>query len=100
MLISKFRAKFGKDHPDLKNYIDNEVGRFMTANRLTESNLKELDEKIGLEKYNLEKKEAIKADRAAQRALEDAKSQTSNVQKSRPETAKVKKADNFDDLRS
>ena len=25
MLISKFRAKFGKDHPDLKNYIDNEV---------------------------------------------------------------------------
>ena len=35
------------------------------------SNLKELDEKIGLEKYNLEKKLAIKADRAAQRTLED-----------------------------
>ena len=43
----------------------------MNANRLTESNLKELDEKIGLEKYNLEKKLAIKADRAAQRALAD-----------------------------
>jgi len=43
----------------------------MTANRLTESNLKELDEKIGLEKYNLEKKLAIKADRAAQRTLGD-----------------------------
>jgi hypothetical protein len=81
MLISKFRAKFGKDHPDLKNYIDNEVQRFMSANRLTESNLKELDEKIGLEKYNLERKLAIKADRAAQRALEDGKSQTSNLKK-------------------
>ena len=81
MHISKFRAKFGKDHPDLKNYIDNEVGRFMTANRLTETNLKELDEKIGLEKYNIEKKAAIKADRLAQRALDDGKSQTSNVRK-------------------
>ena len=81
MLISKFRAKFGKDHPDLKNYIDNEVQRFMSANRLTESNLKELDEKIGLEKYNLERKLAIKADRAAQRALDDGKSQTSNLKK-------------------
>jgi hypothetical protein len=81
MLISKFRAKFGKDHPDLKNYIDNEVQRFMSANRLTESNLKELDEKIGLEKYNLERKLAIKADRAAQRALDDGKSQTSNIKK-------------------
>jgi len=100
MLISKFRAKFGKDHPDLKNYIDNEVQRFMTANRLTESNLKELDEKIGLEKYNLDKKIAIKADRAAQRAFEDGKSQTSNVRKQRPETAVVKKADNLEDLRS
>ena len=83
------------------DHIDNEVGRFMTANRLTETNLKELDEKIGLEKYNLDKKAAIKADRAAQRALDDAKSQTSNVRKQRPETAVVKKADNgFDDLRS
>ena len=81
MLISKFRAKFGKDHPDLKNYIDNEVQRFMSANRLTETNLKELDEKIGLEKYNLERKLAIKADRAAQRALDDGKSQTSNIKK-------------------
>jgi hypothetical protein len=53
----------------------------MSANRLTESNLKELDEKIGLEKYNLERKLAIKADRAAQRALDDGKSQTSNIKK-------------------
>ena len=72
----------------------------MSANRLTETNLKELDEKIGLERYNLEKKAAIKADRAAQMALKDGKSQTSEIRKQRPETAAVKRADNFDDLKS
>ena len=46
----------------------------MSANRLTEGNLKELDEKISLEKFNIEKKAAIKADRAAKLDLADTKS--------------------------
>lgn len=71
----------------------------MSANRLTESNLKELDEKIGIEKFNLEKKAAIKADRAAKLDLADTKSQTSNIKKQRPETAQPKK-DTYDDLKS
>lgn len=97
MLISKFQSKFGKEHPDLKSYIDNEVQRFMSANRLTESNLKELDERICLEKFNIEKKAAIKADRAAKLELADGKSETSKVNKNRPETAKK---DTYDDLKS
>lgn len=51
MLISKFRNKYGKTNEGLTNYIDNQVGQFMNANRLTETNLKELDEKIQKEKY-------------------------------------------------
>ena len=45
MLISKFRNKYGKN-TGIQTYIDNEVAKFMNANRLTETNLKELDEKI------------------------------------------------------
>ena len=36
----------------------------MSANRLTETNLKELDQKILKEKSTIEKKEAIRAQRA------------------------------------
>ena len=46
MLVSKFRNKYGKTNANLSNYIDNQVGNFMNANRLTETNLKDLDEKI------------------------------------------------------
>lgn len=46
MLITKFRNKYGKTNEGLTNYIDNQVGQFMNANRLTETNLKDLDEKI------------------------------------------------------
>ena len=99
MLISKFQSKFGKEHPDLKSYIDNEVQRFMSANRLTETNLKDLDQRICTEKFNIEKKAAIKADRAAKLDLADAKSETSKANKNRPQTA-VPKKDTYDDLKS
>jgi hypothetical protein len=67
----------------------------LNANRLTESNLADLDQKIQMEKYNREKREAIKNDRKAQ---DDAMSRTSKVQSIRPSTAKPK--GNLDDLRS
>lgn len=46
MLITKFMTKYGENNEKLQAYIDNEVNRFITANRLTESNLRDLDEKI------------------------------------------------------
>ena len=63
MLITKFMTKYGDKNEKLQAYIDNEVNRFITANRLTEGNLRDLDEKIQLEKYNQEKKAAIMKDR-------------------------------------
>ena len=59
MLITKFRSKYGQGNDSLQQYIDNEVLRFLNSNRLTETNLKGLDEKIQLEKYTREKKQAI-----------------------------------------
>ena len=56
-------TKYGDKNEKLQAYIDNEVNRFITANRLTEGNLRDLDEKIQLEKYNQEKKAAIMKDR-------------------------------------
>ena len=81
MLISKFRNKYGKTNEGLTNYIDNQVGQFMNANRLTETNLKELDEKIQKEKYTQDKKAAIRADR---KAKDETMSKTSEVKKARP----------------
>lgn len=46
MLIHKFKLKYGDK---AEAYINNEVGKFLSNNRLTEENLKKLDEKIGKE---------------------------------------------------
>ena len=59
MLITKFKNKYGQGDGNLQSYIDNEVLKFLNSNRLTETNLKSLDEKIQLEKYTREKKAAI-----------------------------------------
>lgn len=91
MLITKFRNKYGQGNTDLQAYIDNEVQRFLNSNRLTENNLKQLDEKIQLEKYTREKKEAILAER---RGDEDAKSRVSE----RPQTAASRKG--YEDMKS
>ena len=45
MLVNKFKLKYG-NKPNLNNFIDNEVQRFLAKDRLTEGNLKGLDSKI------------------------------------------------------
>ena len=45
MLVNKFKLKYG-GKPNLGNYIDNEVNKFLANDRLTETNLKNLDQKI------------------------------------------------------
>lgn len=46
MLTTKFLKKYGQNNKELQNYIDSQVKTFMSANRLTETNLRDLDEKI------------------------------------------------------
>ena len=43
MLINKFRLKYG-NKPNISTYIDNEVKKFLANDRLTEGNLKNLDQ--------------------------------------------------------
>ena len=45
LLINKFKVKYG-DKPNIAAYIDNEVQKFLKNDRLTEDNLKKLDDKI------------------------------------------------------
>jgi hypothetical protein len=59
MLIHKFKLKYGNK---AEAYINNEVGKFLSNNRLTEENLKKLDEKIGKESDARNKKEEVLAD--------------------------------------
>lgn len=67
MLINKFKLKYG-DKAVLGKYIENEVQKFLTNDRLTEANLKNLDSKIGKEANNRDKKSAILADVRSQRS--------------------------------
>ena len=59
MLIHKFKLKYGDK---AEAYINNEVGKFLSNNRLTEENLKKLDEKIGKEADLRAKKQDVLAD--------------------------------------
>lgn len=60
LLVNKFRNKYGIDKkPHLQAYINNEVNKFLANERLTEDNLKQLDDKIAREADNRERKEAI-----------------------------------------
>ena len=59
MLIHKFKLKYGNK---AEQYINNEVGKFLSNNRLTEENLKKLDEKIGKEADTRNKKEDVLQD--------------------------------------
>jgi len=45
LLVNKFKLKYG-DKPAISKYIDNEVQKFLKNDRLTEDNLKKLDERI------------------------------------------------------
>lgn len=68
MLINKFKLKYG-DKSVLSKFIENEVTKFLTNDRLTEANLKNLDSKIGREADNRDKKSAILADVRSQRSV-------------------------------
>jgi hypothetical protein len=66
LLVNKFRLKYAQDqekHPNLQNYINNEVSKFISNERLTEDNLKHLDDKIAKEADTRDRKEAILEDR-------------------------------------
>lgn len=62
LLINKFKVKYG-DKPTLSKYIDNEVQKFLKNDRLTEENLKRLDEKILKEAELRGKREELLDDR-------------------------------------
>jgi hypothetical protein len=68
MLINKFKLKYG-EKPNLNKFIENEVQKFLTNDRLTEANLKNLDSKIGKEADNRDKKSAILAEVRSQRSV-------------------------------
>ena len=65
LLMNKFKLKYGKNEK-MQGYIDNEVAKFLKNDRLTEENLKNLDEKIQKESYLRDKKEAILDERKSQ----------------------------------
>jgi len=67
LLINKFKVKYG-DKPQLAKYIDNEVGKFLKNDRLTEENLKKLDDKILKESELRDKKEELLDDRRSNRS--------------------------------
>ena len=62
LLVNKFKLKYGKN-TNIAAYIDNEVGKFLKNDRLTEDNLKKLDDKISKECDVREKQGAILDDR-------------------------------------
>lgn len=68
MLVNKFKLKYGKNSANLASYIDNEVTRFLKNDRLTEDNLKRLDDKIMKESELRDKAGAILDDRKSERA--------------------------------
>ena len=56
MLITKFKKKYSDKNGEIQGFINKEVQNFMTQNRLTETNLAELDDKIKLEVAAAEKR--------------------------------------------
>jgi hypothetical protein len=67
MLINKFKLKYG-DKPQIAKYIDNEVDKFLKNDRLTEDNLKRLDNKILKESELRDKRDMIMDDRKTQKS--------------------------------
>jgi hypothetical protein len=67
-LINKFKVKYGDKGPGLAKYIDNEVAKFLKNDRLTEDNLKRLDDRILKESEVRDRKDAILDDRKSQKS--------------------------------
>ncbi len=78
LLVNKFKLKYG-NRPTIANYIDNEVAKFLKNDRLTEDNLKKLDEKISKETDIRDKKEAILAERRSEKGDHEVRSQASKA---------------------
>jgi hypothetical protein len=53
----------GLNKPNLQGYIDNEVIKFLSNDRLSEDNLKRLDDKICREAFSRDRRDAIMDDR-------------------------------------
>lgn len=68
LLINKFKVKYGDKGPQLAKYIDNEVQKFLKNDRLTEDNLKKLDDRILKESELRDKKDVILDDHKSQKA--------------------------------
>lgn len=68
LLINKFKVKYGDKGASLAKYIDNEVQKFLKNDRLTEDNLKKLDERILKESELRDKKDAILDDHKSQKS--------------------------------
>lgn len=66
LLINKFKLKYG-NKPNVSANIDNEVNKFLKNDRLTEENLRRLDEKIAKESALRDKKEAIIDERMSEK---------------------------------
>lgn len=69
LLINKFKVKYSEKGTDLAKYIDNEVSKFLKNDRLSEDNLKKLDQRI-LKECELrgrkdDRKNSVDAPRAA-----------------------------------
>jgi len=62
LLVTKFKGKYGGTG-SIARYIENEVQKFLTTDRLTEANLKKLDAKIAAEADKKERQSLILDDR-------------------------------------
>jgi len=91
MLTNKFKLKYGSN-TNVAAYIDNEVGKFLKNDRLTEENLKKLDNKIMREAELRDKKDAVLSDHKSQKGSTGPKSRAS-----RPGTGAVGGRINNDD---
>ncbi len=89
MLVNKFRLKYGKNQ-GISNYIDNEVTKFLKNDRLSEDNLKKLDQKILKETELREKQGGIIEDRKSERSA------GGRALSQRPGTTGSRKGDQFD----
>ena len=89
LLINKFKVKYGDKGPGLAKYIDNEVQKFLKNDRLTEDNLKKLDERILKESELRDRKDAILDDRKSSKSAGAPRAASQKPPAADPETRSV-----------
>ena len=70
----------GKNENTMSAFIELEVKRFLSSNRVTDTGLRELDTRIQFEAFRREKMDAIATDKKEGIDIDDARSNTSKVQ--------------------